>query len=75
MGKTAGRALAGLGAGVAAAVGSALQGLSGQRRGASLLCAVRALTSKVADDLFDGLDAIVTERVVRKAARQSTAAR
>ncbi|TDW26979.1 Tn3 family transposase [Cryobacterium psychrophilum] len=54
---------------------SALQGLSGQRRGATLLCAVRALTSEVADDLCDALDAIVTERVVRKAARESTAAR
>lgn len=29
---------------------SALQGLSGQRRGATLLCAVRALTTEVADD-------------------------
>ncbi|WP_104111906.1 Tn3 family transposase [Arthrobacter sp. N199823] len=54
---------------------SALQGLSGQRRGATLLCAVRALTSEVADDLCDALDAIVTERVVRKAARESAAAR
>lgn len=54
---------------------SALQGLSGQRRGATLLCAVRALTSEVADDLCDALDAIVTQRVVRKATRESTAAR
>jgi len=54
---------------------SALQGLLGQRRGATLLCAVRALTSEVADDLCDALDAIVTERVVRKVARESTAAR
>ena len=74
MGKTADRALAGLGAGVAAADGSALQGLSGQRRGATLLCAARALTSEVADYLCDALDAIVTERVVRTAARESTAA-
>ncbi|MCB8808865.1 Tn3 family transposase, partial [Escherichia coli] len=54
---------------------SALQGLSGQRRGATLLCAVRALTAEVADDLCDALDAIVTERVVRKAARESATAR
>ncbi len=54
---------------------SALQGLSGQRRGATLLCAVRALTSEVADDLCDALNAIVTELVVRKAARESAAAR
>lgn len=54
---------------------SALQGLSGQRRGATVLCAVRALTSEVADDLCDALDAIVTQRVVRKATRESTAAR
>ncbi|WP_420820310.1 DUF4158 domain-containing protein [Specibacter cremeus] len=54
---------------------SALQGLSGQRRGATLLCAVRALTAEVADDLCDALDAIVAERVVRKAGRESTAAR
>ena len=54
---------------------SALQGLSGQRRGATLLCAVRGLTADVADDLCDALDAIVVERVVRKAARESTAAR
>lgn len=54
---------------------SALQGLSGQRRGATLLCAVRALTAEVADDLCDALDAIVSERVVRKAARESTATR
>lgn len=44
---------------------SALQGLSGQRRGATLLCAVRALTAEVADDLCDALDAIDTERVLR----------
>lgn len=54
---------------------SSLRGLSGQRRGATLLCAVRALTSEVADDLCDALDAIVTERVLRKATRESTAAR
>ena len=54
---------------------SALQGLSGQRRGATLLCAVRGLTADVADDLCDALYAIVVERVVRKAARESTAAR
>ena len=54
---------------------SALQGLSGQRRGATLLCAVRGLTADVADDLCGALDAIVVERVVRKAARESTAAR
>jgi hypothetical protein len=54
---------------------SALQGLSGQRRGATLLCAVRALTAEVADDLCDALDMIVVERVVRKAARESTATR
>ena len=54
---------------------SSLRGLSGQRRGATLLCAVRALTSEVADDLCDALDAIVNERVLRKATRESTAAR
>lgn len=54
---------------------SSLRGLSGPRRGAILLCAVRALTSEVADDLCDALDAIVTERVLRKAARESAAAR
>ncbi|MBT2552313.1 Tn3 family transposase [Arthrobacter sp. ISL-5] len=54
---------------------STLQGLSGQRRGATLLCAVRALTAEVADDLCDALDMIVVERVVRRAARESTATR
>lgn len=54
---------------------SSLRELSDQRRGATLLCAVRALTSEVADDLCDALDAIVTERVLRKAARESSAAR
>lgn len=54
---------------------SSLQELSGQRRGATLLCAVRELTAEVADDLCNALDAIVTERVVRKAARESAAAR
>lgn len=54
---------------------SSLRGLSGPRRAATLLCAVRVLTSEVADDLCDALDAIITERVLRKAARESTAAR
>ena len=36
---------------------------------------MRALTFEVADDLCDALDALVTQRVVRKAARESTAAR
>lgn len=45
------------------------------RRGATLLCAVRALTAEVADDLCDALDMIVVGRVVRRAARESTATR
>lgn len=58
-----------------AGTASTLQGLSDQRRGATLLCAVHALTSEVAGDLCDALDATATERVLRKAARESAAAR
>ncbi|MGV2950612.1 hypothetical protein ACNPM8_00340 [Glutamicibacter sp. AGC46] len=54
---------------------SPIRGLSGQRRGATLFCAVRVLTSEVADDLCDALEAIVTERILRKATRKSIAAR
>ncbi len=54
---------------------SAIRELSGSRRRATLVATVRALTADVADDLCDALDLIVAERVIRRAARESGAAR
>jgi hypothetical protein len=54
---------------------SAVRELAEPRRTATLIATMATLTADVADDLCDALDLIIAERVVRKATRDSTAAR
>lgn len=54
---------------------SALRELAEPRRTATVIATMAILTADVADDLCDALDLIIAERVVRKATRESTAAR
>lgn len=53
----------------------ALRELSIHRRQATLVATTRALGAEVADDLCDALEMIVSERVIRRATRDSGAAR
>jgi len=53
----------------------ALRDLAPARRAATLVATVRALTIDVADDLCDALDLIITQKVIRRAERESAAVR